>query len=488
MLARHRGAAVAAAAAGLAALGIGGATAQALSLPPGWNSIERPGVTRVPLPAGATQVQLSATGGSGGGTLGGRGAAVSGTVPVNGARYMMVRVGSHGGFAVDGTPSPGTIYPGEGGVASFVGLCVEERCEVIRSLVIVAAGGGGSSAGGMLFDVAAGGDACAAGASGLGGIAAGGGGAPGGQFGGAGGAGGQVPGICSGSAGPTGESGTWLFGGDGGGYGPTPIDVTRLGGDGGEGRFGGGGGGAAATCDDEQDGGAGGGGGGSNLVPPGGSQGLNDASVVSPGVRWFVEIDAVAPTITIAAPLDGATYTEGAPVRADYACSDEAGGAGLASCSGPVASGALLDTAAAGVQQFTVSARDAAGNSATRTITYTVEPPSARPPILIAVRGLRASARSLRFTLSTAASVTVTFERRKHGRRARWATVGTLRRDGRAGVNTIRLGGRVGRRRLTPGSYRVTVTPAGDVKPSSATFVVRASRRARSGRRAKTRR
>ncbi|MDW5598546.1 hypothetical protein VSS74_29565, partial [Conexibacter stalactiti] len=158
-------------------------------MPPGWQSIERSGVTRVTLPPGATQLQLSATGGRGGGTLGGRGAAVSGTVPVNGARYMMVRVGWAGGYAIDGTPSAGTIYPGEGGVSSFAGLCVEERCEVLRSLVIVAAGGGGSSAGSNVFDVAAGGDAGAAGAPGDGGgVVAGAGGAAGAQSGGPGGA------------------------------------------------------------------------------------------------------------------------------------------------------------------------------------------------------------------------------------------------------------------------------------------------------------
>ncbi|MDW5595571.1 hypothetical protein VSS74_14570, partial [Conexibacter stalactiti] len=310
------------------------------------------------------------------------------------------------------------------------------------------------------------------------------GGAAGAQSGGPGGAGGQVPGGCVGSAGPAGDAGTSLYGGDGGGYGPPPIGVTRLGGDGGEGRFGGGGGGAAATCDGDQAAGAGGGGGGSNLVPAGGSQALSDADFVAPGVRWFVEIERVAPTIAIAAPIDGAVYSVGAAVRADYACADEAGGAGIASCAGPVASGAPLDTASAGVKEFTVSTRDAAGNTATKTVRYTVEAQAPRPPLPAAVRGLRASAAALRFTLSAASKLTVKVERRKPGRRARWLAVGTLERDGRAGANTVGLGGRVGKRRLGPGSYRVTVTPAGrGAKPVSATFTVRAARRARSGRR-----
>jgi hypothetical protein len=59
-------------------------------------------------------------------------------------------------------------------------------------------------------------------------------------------------------------------------------------------------------------------------------------------------------------------------VRADYACSDEEGGSGLASCSGPVADGALVDTASLGLHEFTVVAADHAGNTSSATVRYRV--------------------------------------------------------------------------------------------------------------------
>ncbi|MFN2416869.1 MAG: PxKF domain-containing protein, partial [Pyrinomonadaceae bacterium] len=48
------------------------------------------------------------------------------------------------------------------------------------------------------------------------------------------------------------------------------------------------------------------------------------------------------------------------------------GGSGLASCTGTVANGALIDTSAVGSHTFTVTGADIAGNSATATSTYKV--------------------------------------------------------------------------------------------------------------------
>jgi hypothetical protein len=59
-------------------------------------------------------------------------------------------------------------------------------------------------------------------------------------------------------------------------------------------------------------------------------------------------------------------------VLADYACQDEAGGSGLASCVGAVADGTQIDTATVGAKTFTVNAEDNAGNTATLTHNYSV--------------------------------------------------------------------------------------------------------------------
>ena len=51
---------------------------------------------------------------------------------------------------------------------------------------------------------------------------------------------------------------------------------------------------------------------------------------------------------------------------------DGAGGSGIATCSGAVANGQAIDTAAIGAKSFTVTATDAVGNSATKTVSYQV--------------------------------------------------------------------------------------------------------------------
>ena len=85
---------------------------------------------------------------------------------------------------------------------------------------------------------------------------------------------------------------------------------------------------------------------------------------------FFIESDA--PTVTITTPPDGAVYTQGQPVPAMYSCADEAGGSGLVECSGPVASGAMMPMNTPGMNAFTVTAKDAAGNVTTVTHMYRV--------------------------------------------------------------------------------------------------------------------
>ena len=59
-------------------------------------------------------------------------------------------------------------------------------------------------------------------------------------------------------------------------------------------------------------------------------------------------------------------------MNASYACSDEAGGSGIASCAGPVNSGTALDTASLGLKTFTVTATDNAGNTTSASRSYSV--------------------------------------------------------------------------------------------------------------------
>ena len=84
--------------------------------------------------------------------------------------------------------------------------------------------------------------------------------------------------------------------------------------------------------------------------------------------------DGTNPTATITTPPDGATYELNQVVLADYACADEPGGSGLASCRGPVADGAAIDTTTLGegAHDFAVTATDNAGHSTTVTHTYNV--------------------------------------------------------------------------------------------------------------------
>jgi hypothetical protein len=90
----------------------------------------------------------------------------------------------------------------------------------------------------------------------------------------------------------------------------------------------------------------------------------------------IVVVDLAPPAIEVGTPADGAIYSLGEAVNADYDCRDEAGGSGVATCAGDVADGAPLDTSAPGEHTFTVTATDDAGNSASTTVSYEVVDPS----------------------------------------------------------------------------------------------------------------
>jgi arylsulfatase A-like enzyme len=80
--------------------------------------------------------------------------------------------------------------------------------------------------------------------------------------------------------------------------------------------------------------------------------------------------DTTDPQITITTPPQGATYTLGQSVAARYECTDA--DSGVASCEGPVADGANIDTSSAGTKTFTVVATNNAGNTNSVSHTYTV--------------------------------------------------------------------------------------------------------------------
>ncbi len=75
-----------------------------------------------------------------------------------------------------------------------------------------------------------------------------------------------------------------------------------------------------------------------------------------------------------------------------------------------------------------------------------------------------------RYRLSEAARVTVRIQRARPGRR--YIRVGTLRRSGAKGANSIRFTGKIGRRALRPGRYRAVISAtdaAGNRSPRSRT-------------------
>lgn len=82
--------------------------------------------------------------------------------------------------------------------------------------------------------------------------------------------------------------------------------------------------------------------------------------------------DTAAPAIEILTPSPNATYLLHQVMPAHYACADETGGSGLASCTGTVPDGSAVDTATAGPHTFAVGAADNKGNTARSEVPYRV--------------------------------------------------------------------------------------------------------------------
>jgi hypothetical protein len=169
--------------------------------------------------------------------------------------------------------------------------------------------------------------------------------------------------------------------GVGGGQGAAATLYTGAhigGGAGGGGYYGGGSGGFDMTYNNYP---AGGGGGGSDYCVDGGS--VSGCSVTSGGGTQLGAGKAAGdaqvtltytvvppPSVTITTPANGATYTYGQVVDANYSCT--AGGT-LKSCVGTVVSGSAIDTSTVGSgQSFTVTATDTDSQTTTVTNTYNV--------------------------------------------------------------------------------------------------------------------
>lgn len=175
-----------------------------------------------------------------------------------------------------------------------------------------------------------------------------------------------------------------------------------------------------------------------------------------------------APSITIAAPADGATFTQGDAAAASYSCA-AATGATVATCAGPVGDGAPIDTASPGSHTFAVNAVDSDGMAAAKSVSYTVRakatPPPPAAPSITALKqsapvwregGKRPTGTTFSFRLDQPARVALRFARRVHGRTK---AAGTVVLNGHAGSNKVRFKGRVSRtRRLAPGRYTLQIT------------------------------
>jgi hypothetical protein len=93
-------------------------------------------------------------------------------------------------------------------------------------------------------------------------------------------------------------------------------------------------------------------------------------SVGSATQSTTIMVDTVAPKVTISKPASGAIYPLNKVVLASYRCTDAI--SGVESCTGSVADGAPIPTSVAGTQTFTVTATDNAGNTETKSVSYTV--------------------------------------------------------------------------------------------------------------------
>ncbi len=201
------------------------------------------------------------------------------------------------------------------------------------------------------------------------------------------------------------------------------------------------------------------------------------------------------PTVSISAPSNGATYTEGQSVAATYSCAASAP-ATVSACAGPVASGAPIATSTPGAHSFTVDASDSDGAETSQTVTYAVAAAPVTPaPAITAAHQSTSTWRvgsklaqisakkkppigtTFSFSLNEQAAVSFSFTQRVSGHTVkgkcvaqtrtnrrkrvckRAVTAGMLSFAGHSATNTVVFQGRLSRlRKLKPGRYTLAIT------------------------------
>jgi hypothetical protein len=81
---------------------------------------------------------------------------------------------------------------------------------------------------------------------------------------------------------------------------------------------------------------------------------------------------AAAPSMSISSPMSGGKFSEGQTVLASFGCTDGTHGPGISTCVGTVAPGSPINTTTPGQHSFTVTATSLDGQTATKTVSYTV--------------------------------------------------------------------------------------------------------------------
>jgi hypothetical protein len=118
---------------------------------------------------------------------------------------------------------------------------------------------------------------------------------------------------------------------------------------------------------------------GQTSIPAGltGAKAIEAGGYHSLAANTTAPADVSPPTVDNLSPYEAATYRVRDQVQALYSCSDNVA---VASCTGTVPHGSLIDTKTLGAKQFTITAVDSAGNTTVKTINYTVIASARIPP------------------------------------------------------------------------------------------------------------
>jgi hypothetical protein len=267
-----------------------------------------------------------------------------------------------------------------------------------------------------------------------------------------------------------------------------------------------------------------------DLFPPSRSASFITVNAELSGVA--VDALPLAPSASIASPVNGATFAFGQVVDSSFTCSEDKAGSGISSCldQNGHASGAAIDTTTPGQYTLTVTATSSDGQTGTASSTYTVlaapvlpppavAPPAVAAPVLGALKGSHASWRegnapaqissdsklarppvgtTFTFTLNVPATVKLVFTTGSPGRLSkikgkrvcvaqtkhnaklpkctRTLTAATMSLKAHTGADKIAFQGRTSpTRKLKPGTFTATFTATNATassKPRSLKFTI----------------